>query len=256
MISGKLAVSAINPVAIINASAAEEEKSKRKRMLITMGVSSNAAPSLAKKAAIIAPKRITMGKSSRPLPPPKRAICNAAQAKKPASSSNSEITIKATKVKLASQTICQTILISVHCTTPSINATQAPPKALQPMPRPLGCQITKTKVTKKTVNANMLMLHYCIHQHACSTPVFMPIQQRLIAALLSLVDLAITPAFHLTAPTLLQCDCHRLILRSSVNALFQYASCGAFPLQQTPSEAVCYCLIGYARQQFSSREIE
>ena len=52
-----------------------------------MGVSSNAAPSLANTAAMAQrPSRTTSGNSRRPRPPPQRATCSAAHWKKPASS--------------------------------------------------------------------------------------------------------------------------------------------------------------------------
>src|SRR5690554_2171904 len=153
--NGRLVVSATKPVAMIKAKAAGGEKFNRSRMAITMGVSSSAAPSLAKKAAMTAPSTTIMGNSKCPLPLPQRATCSAAQAKKPAASRISEMMISATKVKVASQTIFQTTSTSVHWTTPSSSATRAPPSALQPIPNPLGCQITSTRVIANTASANM-----------------------------------------------------------------------------------------------------
>jgi hypothetical protein len=64
--------------------------------------------------------------------------------------------IRATKVMVASQTICQTTGTSCQPMTPVSNARTAPPMALQPMPRPRGCQMTKTSVTMKMANASIL----------------------------------------------------------------------------------------------------
>ena len=144
--NGKLAVSAIKPVAMINAKADGGENYRRSKIAMTIGVSNSAAPSLAKKAEIKAPNMTIIGNNKRPCPLPRRATCNAAQPKNPARSKISEMIISATKVKVASQTISQTIPTSDNCTTPSANATKAPPMALQPMPNPLGCQITKFTV--------------------------------------------------------------------------------------------------------------
>ena len=63
--------------------------------------------------------------------------------------------IRATKVKVASQTISHTTPRSDQCTTPAMSATNAPPRALQPIPSPLGCQITRIRVTTKIANASI-----------------------------------------------------------------------------------------------------
>ena len=55
----------------------------------------------------------------------------------------------ATKVPVAFQTICQTTGMSAQCTTPSNSAMAAPIEALQPMPRPRGCQMTSVSVKMK-----------------------------------------------------------------------------------------------------------
>ena len=149
MISGRLVVSATKPVATTKASVAAGEKSSRTRIATTIGVSSSAAPSLAKKAAMTAPSTTISGKRRRPRPPPQRATCSAAHWKNPASSSSSEMTINATKVKVASHTMCQTTGTSPQPITPVSRARTAPPMALQPMPRPRGCQMTSTSVARK-----------------------------------------------------------------------------------------------------------
>src|SRR5690606_31135369 len=155
--SGRLAVSAMEPQATVNASAAAGGKSRRNRMARTIGVSSNAAPSFANTAAIAAPRSTISGNSFRPSPPPQRATCRAAQAKKPASSRMSEMMMSATKVKVASQTMLQTVPTSPQPTTPVARATAAPPSADQPMPRPRGCQTTSTSVTTKIAKASMAL---------------------------------------------------------------------------------------------------
>src|SRR5699024_3945880 len=55
-IKGKEVVSAINPLAIINAKIIFSLKFKLRTIASTIGVSVNAAPSIANKAATIAPK--------------------------------------------------------------------------------------------------------------------------------------------------------------------------------------------------------
>ena len=149
MTSGSEVESATNPQAMMKARAAVGLKSSRTRMASTMGVSSRAAPSLAKTAAMAAPRSTTSGNSRLPRPPPHRATCSAAQWKNPASSSRREMMMSATKVKVASQTMCQTTGMSAGWITPVRSATAAPPSALQPMPSPLGCQMTSTSVTAK-----------------------------------------------------------------------------------------------------------
>src|SRR5690625_2761594 len=153
IINGKLAVSAMKAVAVMKASDADGEKFNLNKIAITMGVNSSAAPSIAKKAEIMAPNTIINGNKITPRPLAMRATCKAAQPKKPASSNSSEMIIKATNVKVASQTMSHTIKISDHCTTPTSNATAAPPSALQPMPRPRGCQITNASVMAKILSA-------------------------------------------------------------------------------------------------------
>jgi len=61
--------------------------------------------------------------------------------------------ISATKVPVAFQMICHTSGISLRCTTPKISASTAPSTALQPTPRPLGCQITRVMVSRKINDA-------------------------------------------------------------------------------------------------------
>ena len=155
MTNGKLAVSAIKPVAMINANADGGEKFNRNKIAITIGVSNNAAPSLAKNAEIKAPNITIIGNNRRPCPLPNLATCSAAQAKNPALSKIREMIIRATKVKVASHTMSHTTPTSDNCTTPKARATNAPPIALQPMPKPLGCHITSPKVTIKIINASM-----------------------------------------------------------------------------------------------------
>src|SRR5690606_22991253 len=155
MTSGKLVVSATKPVAMMKASAAGGENFSRSRIATTMGVSSSAAPSLANRAAISAPSSTTSGNSRCPRPLPQRATCSAAQVKNPASSRISEMMMSATKVKVASQTISHTMPRSAQSTTPASSATAAPPRALQPIPSPVGCHITSARVTTKIANASM-----------------------------------------------------------------------------------------------------
>jgi hypothetical protein len=68
--------------------------------------------------------------------------------KKPALSSNRLMMMTAINVAVAFQTICHTSGISDNCMTPASKASNAPPAALQPMPRPRGCQMTKVSVSK------------------------------------------------------------------------------------------------------------
>ena len=72
-INGKLAVSAIKPAAMTNASVAAGEKPSAASMAITIGVSISAAPSLANRADTAAPSKTMEANSLRPLPPPHRA---------------------------------------------------------------------------------------------------------------------------------------------------------------------------------------
>ncbi len=62
----------------------------------------------------------------------------------------------ATKVAVAFQTIPHTVGISPSETTPASSATAAPPNALQPIPSPLGCQMTSAIVTTKMVSASSI----------------------------------------------------------------------------------------------------
>lgn len=153
--SGRLVVSATKPVAMMKASAALGENSRLARIAITIGVSSSAAPSLAKKAAIAKPSSTISGNSTRPRPRPQRTTCSAAQRKKPASSSSSEMMMSATKVKVAFQTMCQTVGILRQWMTPRARSITAPAMALQPMPKPRGCQMTNTRVAMKTARASI-----------------------------------------------------------------------------------------------------
>ncbi|MNG23316.1 hypothetical protein D3C84_1079040 [compost metagenome] len=61
--------------------------------------------------------------------------------------------ISATNVPVAFQMICHTIGMSISCTTPKTSASTAPNTALQPTPRPLGCQITSVMVSRKMSEA-------------------------------------------------------------------------------------------------------
>src|SRR5690625_6332505 len=115
MTRGRLAVSAINPVAIMNASAAVGENRNLNKMAITIGVSNKAAPSLAKNAEMTAPSKIIKGNKIDPRPHPKRATCNTDQPKKPAASKINEMIISATKVKVRSETMSQTMGTSDQC---------------------------------------------------------------------------------------------------------------------------------------------
>ncbi|MBP1973026.1 hypothetical protein J2Z47_001245 [Cohnella thailandensis] len=59
----------------------------------------------------------------------------------------------ATKASVAFHTICVTSQTSSKVTTPQIKATMAPPQADQPMFKPLGCHMTKIKVTRNRTEA-------------------------------------------------------------------------------------------------------
>ena len=155
-ISGRLAVSAINPAAITKASVVPLLNPNASSMAITMGVNINAAPSLANNAATAAPSRTIYVNSKRPRPFPQRATCSAAHSKKPDSSSSRLIIITAIKVAVAFQTIFHTTGISSTCTTPAIKASTAPSDALQPMPNPFGCQITRKMVRTKIAPASSI----------------------------------------------------------------------------------------------------
>ncbi len=153
-ISGRLAVSAIKPAAMTNASVVPLLNPNASSMAMTIGVRISAAPSLANSAATAAPSRTIYVKSKRPRPLPQRETCSAAHSKKPDSSSSRLIIITAIKVAVAFQTIFHTTGISPTCTTPDIRARPAPSIALQPIPNPFGCQITKTMVRTKIAPAS------------------------------------------------------------------------------------------------------
>ncbi|MNJ71053.1 hypothetical protein D3C77_675560 [compost metagenome] len=87
-----------------------------------------------------------------------RAIWRADHSKNPISSSMSEIKITATKASVAFQTIPVTVATSLRLTTPNIKARIAPALADQPIFRPLGCHITKVKVSIKIITANIVIL--------------------------------------------------------------------------------------------------
>src|SRR3954466_3825278 len=55
----------------------------------------------------------------------------------------------AIKVPVAFHTMCHTNGISAKLITPNNSASIAPSDALQPMPRPRGCQMTSVSVSKK-----------------------------------------------------------------------------------------------------------
>lgn len=69
--------------------------------------------------------------------------------------------MSATKVKVASQTMCQTTGMSPGWITPVASATPAPASALHPIPRPPGCQMTNTRVTKKMESATIRAVSSC-----------------------------------------------------------------------------------------------
>ena len=147
--SGRLATSAMKPAAITKASVAAGLKPSASSMAITMGVRMSAAPSLANSAATQAPSSTISTNSQRPLPPPQRATCSADHSKKPASSSSRLMMMMAMKVAVAFQTMFQTTGMSPGWTTPVSRAATAPSEALQPMPRPRGCQMTSVRVAMK-----------------------------------------------------------------------------------------------------------
>src|SRR5690625_5992054 len=113
---------------MIKAKAAGGEKFNRSRMAITMGVSSRAAPSLAKKAAMTAPSTTIMGNSKCPLPLPQRATCSAAQAKKPARSEE-----HTSELQSRSHLVCRLLLEkkkrSRHTPTPTAETPPTRPAA-------------------------------------------------------------------------------------------------------------------------------
>ena len=147
--SGRLAVSAMNPAAMTNASVALSLKPSARSMAMTIGVRISAAPSLANSADTAAPSSTIRTNSRRPCPLPQRATCSAAHSKNPASSSSRLMTMIATNAAVAFQTMPHTTGTSDSVTTPASSATTAPPIALHPMPRPLGCQMTSAIVATK-----------------------------------------------------------------------------------------------------------
>jgi hypothetical protein len=154
--SGRLAVSAMKPAAITKASVAAGLKRSASSIAITIGVRISAAPSLANSAAVAAPSSTRKVNRRRPLPRPQRATCSAAQANRPASSSSRLMMISAMKVKVAFQTMSQTTGMSPTLTTPASRASAAPRLALQPTPRPRGCQMTSTRVAMKISSASSM----------------------------------------------------------------------------------------------------
>ena len=65
--------------------------------------------------------------------------------------------ITAIKVAVAFQTICHTTGKSASCTPPVASASAAPKAALQPIPKPRGCQITSTRVRTKIAPASNMI---------------------------------------------------------------------------------------------------
>ncbi len=154
--SGRLAVSAMNPAAMTNASVALSLNPSARSMAMTIGVRISAAPSLANNADTAAPSSTIRTKSRRPCPLPQRATCSAAHSKDPASSSNRLMTMIETNAAVAFQTMPQTTGTSDSVTTPASSAKTAPPIALHPIPSPLGCQMTSTIVTTKIRTARSI----------------------------------------------------------------------------------------------------
>ena len=155
-ISGRLAVSAMNPAAITNASVALSLYPSARSIAMTIGVRISAAPSLANSADTAAPSSTISTNSRRPCPRPQRATWSAAHSKNPASSSNRLTMMIATNVAVAFQTIPHTTGTSESETTPTSSAIAAPPSALHPMPRPLGCQMTSAIVATKMASASSI----------------------------------------------------------------------------------------------------
>ncbi len=63
------------------------------------------------------------------------------------------MTITAMKVAVAFQTMAHTVGMSCSDTAPTARAISAPRLALQPTPSPRGCQMTSTRVKRKTAKA-------------------------------------------------------------------------------------------------------
>jgi len=87
---------------------------------------------------------------------PQRETCSAAHSKKPDSSSSRLMMMTAINAAVAFQTIFQTTGISAIWMTPVPSASAAPILALQPILRPLGCQITSTSVSKNILPAKSI----------------------------------------------------------------------------------------------------
>ena len=94
----------------------------------------------------------------KPLPFEALTICIADHSKNPISSNINEIRMTATNVKVAFQTIPVTSKTSEKLTTPVMIATTAPIKAVIPISRPLGCQMTKNKVIRKIIIAKVVII--------------------------------------------------------------------------------------------------
>src|SRR5690606_27415969 len=62
----------------------------------------------------------------------------------------------AMNVAVAFQTMLHTVGMSCRETAPTPSAMIAPSAALQPTPRPLGCQMTSTRVNTKTASATSM----------------------------------------------------------------------------------------------------
>ncbi|MNE59147.1 hypothetical protein D3C80_1542250 [compost metagenome] len=150
--SGRLAVSAMKPAPITKARVAAGEKRSASSIDMTIGVRINAAPSLANSADTAAPSNTMKANRRRPSPRAQRATCSAAHSKKPASSSSRLMMMRAMNVAVAFQMMAQTAGMSCSETTPHSRASTAPMVALQPTPRPLGCQMTRVRVNRK-INA-------------------------------------------------------------------------------------------------------
>lgn len=100
-------------------------------------------------------------------------MCSAAHSKNPMRSSTSEMTITATNVIVAFQTIPHTVATFARCTTPSARATAAPPAADQPMESPFGWAMTRVKVATKTATATTVRLApLSVSTGACRSCVF------------------------------------------------------------------------------------
>ena len=142
----------MKPAPMTKARVAAGEKRNASSIDMTIGVRISAAPSLANSADTAAPSSTMKANRRRPSPRAQRATCNAAHSKKPASSSSRLMMISAMKVAVAFQMIAHTAGISCNDTTPNSRASTAPRVALQPTPRPLGCQMTKVRVNRN-INA-------------------------------------------------------------------------------------------------------